>query len=181
MFVCAQQVPEHTRSPRAWQGLAGLGRAWQGLAWPGLAWPGLAGLGRAWLDLVRLGLAWPGLARLGLTWFDLVRLGSTWPDLVRLGPTWLDLAMALAPSLLVDDVPLLARAAATTRAPAESASGRKSFVQLSQLRAALLRVVLPEEVVPLDYAEFQLWDTLQALSSYARGVLTTEAGQWWWM
>ncbi|GLI67372.1 hypothetical protein VaNZ11_011551 [Volvox africanus] len=44
----------------------------------------------------------------------------------------------------------------------------------SLLRAAFLPEGYPESVSP-DYLSFQMWDTIQALSSYVRGVLTSQA------
>jgi len=46
--------------------------------------------------------------------------------------------------------------------------------QSTALRTLLLPEGFPESVTP-DYLEFQVWDTLQALSSYLRGILCTKA------
>ncbi|KAG2451206.1 hypothetical protein HYH02_003813 [Chlamydomonas schloesseri] len=51
---------------------------------------------------------------------------------------------------------------------------RRGWGLLSVLRAAFLPEGFPESVSP-DYLSFQAWDTVQALSSYVRGMLTSAA------
>eukprot|EP00667_Euglena_gracilis_P010847 EG_transcript_11055 len=77
---------------------------------------------------------------------------------------------------LARELTLSAHASTVHQAPTQTASGPPASgnVAVRALRSLLLPEGYPHSVTP-DYLEFQIWDTVQAVCSYLRGILCTQA------